>query len=529
MNMRREYLEGNSLKLVLRKISFNIFVVFSLAFFLGCSSDDDNDDGEIPIDPIAPFSVDVSNSNKNMPSGGIITSEFSDSPSGSNIGKIVDGNVYTKFITNHTKFYILWEGSRNVVLNFYSLTSANDSPEKDPKSWSLYGSDNKENWTLLDSRKDQTFTERIRKNEYQVDNVVSYKYYKLEIENNNGGESTQIAEWVIREFPTDYNDLMKYAEGNSYSPSTPMGNHYANRHVTTPEDVQWLSIAENEPPAPDHVSHLRLTYIKVDLYPFGTPQPADVNQHSIGDCSALAIFASMAYIYPDFVKSLIKDNGDETFTVSMFDPQGKPVKVKVTSNFLVDDNGNIQAASGKYNKATWATVLEKAIMKYNCIYKVNPDIGGIGSEHVAPLFTGDGNSFAFYPGKLNAADLARVAEVSLTQGKIIVGGFNVGGLKVDGGETVTAHAFTLMHSSNSNALFTMRNPWGGEKDGILNILDDGVVPQTIDFRIIDPGIAKNFGDGAFTPYIPPKFSVEQNRMRVAEYLLNPETRVFKNN
>ena len=124
------------------------------------------------------------------------------------------------------------------------------------------------------------------------------------------------------------------------------------------------------------------------------------------------------------MKSLITDNGNNSYTVKMFDPQGKPLQVTVSNKFLTGNGHNIDAVSGKNNTATWATVLEKAIMKYNVIYKVNPDIGGIGSEHVVPLFTGDGNSFAFSPGKLTARELARVVNVCLDQGKLMIGGFN---------------------------------------------------------------------------------------------------------
>ena len=63
----------------------------------------------------------------------------------------------------------------------------------------------------------------------------------------------------------------------------------------------------------------------MDLYPFGEPVPADINQHGIGDCSALAVLAEMAYLFPDFIKSIVSDHGDGTYTVAMYDPQGKPV------------------------------------------------------------------------------------------------------------------------------------------------------------------------------------------------------------
>ncbi|MFV0418133.1 MAG: C2 family cysteine protease [Dysgonomonas sp.] len=465
-----------------------------------------------------------------MPSAGTITSEFSDFPSGADVGKIVDNNLYTKFVTNHNEFYIIWEGSKNAAVNYYSLTSADDAAEKDPKSWTLSGSNDKATWTTLDEQENQTFGARKEVKEYEFENSTEYKYYKLDIQSNNGNAATQIAEWRMEVIPTNIEDLMGKSGGSSFSSLTPMGNHYANRHVTTDEDRTWLMVAENEPPAPASASNLYLVEFPVNLFPYGKPLPADVNQHAIGNCGGVAALASMAYIYPDFVKSLIKDNGNKTYTVSMFDPQGKPVDVTVTSKFLTGNGTNIDAASGKNNTATWSTVLEKAVMKWNCIYKVNTDIGGIGSEHVPPLFTGDGNSFAFSPNSLNSEQLARAVKVCLRQGYLVVGGFNRGDLSVDGSKTVTAHAYTLMHSANKSALFIMRNPWGGNpdvdgtKDGVLNIPNDYTIPPTIDLRITYPGIAAQTGTGVKTPYIPPTLKSAEAKMRVADYLLRPTIR-----
>jgi hypothetical protein len=305
-----------------------------------------------------------------------------------------------------------------------------------------------------------------------------------------------------------FEDVVANATHFTASASTPMGNHYENKHVTTDADRVWLSTASNEPALlPSAASYTWRNY-PVNLYPFGDPVPADVNQHGIGDCSALAVFASMAYLFPDFIKSIITDNGDGTFVVDMYDPQGDPVEVAITSLFLGTASG-IGAASGKVGEATWATVLEKAIMKWNYIYQVNPDIWGIGSEHVAPLFTGEGNSFAYYPGTLIPSDMKKVASLSLDNGMIVIGGFNIGGLYVGSGQTVTAHAYSFMYSTDSNALFSMRNPWGyspgtdGKEDGILNIANDGVVPSTIDMRIIYPGAAAKYLKTPVAPYVPP--------------------------
>ncbi|MDO5571980.1 MAG: C2 family cysteine protease [Bacteroidales bacterium] len=501
------------------KSFFLVLITVPLLSIVSCSSSEDEPKNPINEETSKPYSVTVYETNKNLPAPGKLISEFSDSPNNYDISKAIDGNKNSDFVTEKNEFYIQFNADYNVIVTDYSFTSSIKSPTKDPKSWDFFGSNDNSKWNLIDSRENQVFDSRSQTKQYTFVNDKEYKYYKFQINGNNGGKGVQIAELRINGYPSSVDDIIsKYAEGYSDSSSTPMGNHYANKHQTTDEDVAWLINPDNEPETPSHVSHLKWQEKKIVLYPFGEPLPADVNQHSIGDCSALAVFASMAYVYPEFVKSLITDNGNNSYTVSMFDPQGKEVKVAVSSKVLVDDNGTIQAVSGKNNVATWATVLEKAIIKWNCIYKVNTDIGGIGSEHVAPLFTGDGNSFAFYPGKLSAYQMARVVKVSLINGKIMVGGFNKGGLNADGGQTVTGHAFTLMHSKNSSALFTMRNPWGGEKDGILNILNDGTIQPTIDLRIINPGKASEFGSGILVPYNPPSFSAAQNKVRITSNL-----------
>jgi len=474
------------------------------------------------------YSVEVVDGIPEMPpGGGVITPQYAFFTSGCDVGNMVDRKPETSYEVPYKTFYILWSGSKSVLVNHYSLTSAVDAPESDPQSWTFYGSNDKKGWTSLDVQANQEFTTRGEVKEYAFTNEKEYKYFKLDIQSNHGAATTKIAEWGMQEIYTDIDELMQYASGSSYSALTPMGNHYANRHVTTEDDRLWLQDPANEPPAPGSASHLSLAEFPVNLYPYEKPLPADVNQHAVGDCGGLAAMASMAYVYPDFVVSLIKDNGDKTYTVSMFDPQGEPVNVTVTNRFLTGNGSTIDAVSGKNNKATWSTVLEKAIMKYNVVYKVNTDIGGIGSEHVIPLFTGDGNSFAFSPGKLTGKQLARVVNVCLTQGKLIIGGFNKGDLPVDGSKTVTGHAYTLMHSSDRNALFAMRNPWGGNPvvdgatDGVLNIPNNSLIPPTIDFRIVDPGKAANYGNGITEPYIPPTLKSTDMQMRVASYLLNP--------
>lgn len=508
------------------------FALLSLALSAlllpACGGDDP--DGPDGPGKTAPATVKVASNTTRMPSGGVLSSQYEDSPEGCGIAQIVDNNNYSVFETGHAVFAIHWAGYEGSAVNSYSLTSGPDAPEADPRSWALFGSNDDANWTLLDRRTDRAFAERKQKLEFEFDNRTSYRYLKLEIEANNGGSTTRIAELTIRKVSFDIDDLMEKASGYTASTVTPMGSMYANaarRHTTTDEDRAWLADPANEPDVPaTNRNSLEWTRLGVHLYPTaGAPSPADVNQHAIGDCCMLAVFASFAYIYPDFIRSIIADNGDQTYTVAMFDPQAKPVKVTVGTKFLTDRNGTIQAASGKNNVACWSTVLEKAVMKWNMIYKVNTDVNGIGTESIPPLFTGNGSSFAFERGVLDGPELARAVKNSLLSGKFVVGGFWPGDIPFDDTKTVTAHAYTFMHSSDHSALCAVRNPWGGNpdqdgsRDGVANVPDNLDIPPLVDLRIVEPGLAGESGSGVSVPYTPPVFASGAVLFRVSPELM----------
>ena len=496
-----------------------------LGLFYGCG-DSDNED-PTPGGPTDPNTVQVPSTTSRMPCGGTLESEFADSPSGCGIAAIVDNNNNTMFVTNHASFYIHWEGREGVAVNYYSLTSASDAPEKDPKSWTLYGSTNNTTWTVLDSRTDQQFAARKEKKEYQFTNKRSFRYLKLEVTANNGGSATQIAELSIQKLRLDIDDLMEYSSGSTYDANNPMGKNFLNLHATTAEDRKKLADPTVEPPAFGDFKYYDFSG-RVRLYPTaGEPSPADANQHSIGDCCAIAVFGSFAYMHPDFIKSIITDNGDDTYTVAMFDPQGRSIDVAVSSKFFADSKGSLAAVSGKNNVACWSTVLEKAMIKWQWIYRGSPDVGGIATENVACLFTGNGDSFAFDRGVLDNEQLARAVKISLQQGKMVIGGFSPGDIPIagTGTKTVSAHAYTFMFSTKPTALFIMRNPWGGNPDvdgsadGVIDIPDNLDIPPLIDLRILESGIALDSWKGVPDAYTPPAFTPSMMKMRVSPELM----------
>ncbi|MBO7137659.1 MAG: hypothetical protein J6V92_04245 [Bacteroidaceae bacterium] len=283
--------------------------------------------------------------------------------------------------------------------------------------------------------------------------------------------------------------------GATASDVTPMGRHFENYAAATAADKSWLANPNNQPDLSWHeLGSKTWTEKTITLYPFGSPEPADVNQHSIGDCCMCAVFASFAYIYPEWIKTIIEQDGNN-FTVHMFDPMGNPIDVVVDNKLMCNSDGGVGQVFGKNNKYNWATIMEKALMKWETRFKCNK-IGGIGTEHAAPPFTGNGASYSFSPDRLYNSEFDLVVDYALSHGMISVGGFNVGDLVCGDPEmkTVTGHAFTVMYpDEGADYKFVMRNPWGhagknnSKQDGKLEIPNKREYLKTIDFRLVYPG------------------------------------------
>ena len=315
--------------------------------------------------------------------------------------------------------------------------------------------------------------------------------------------------------------------GSSVSQITPMGRHFESFAAATDEDRAWLANPNNQPDLSWHGLSGSWTAKTITLYPFGSPVPADINQHSIGDCCMCAVFASFAYLYPEWIKTIIHKDGNN-YTVNMFDPKGNPIDVVVDNKMM---NGQV---SSKNDKACWSTIMEKALMKWETRFKCNK-IGGIGTEHAAPPFTGNGDSYSFSPDKLYNSEFDLVVDYALSNGMISVGGFNVGGLMCGELETITGHAFTVMYpDEDADFKFVMRNPWGngGSIDGKLKIPNKREILKTIDFRLVFPGAQmaqyKKENVGGYTPpkFVPMPIDIYPSKEMLRMYGLESYGPVF---
>ena len=124
----------------------------------------------------------------------------------------VEGN-FTKWGTggNNITGWLQYDflGGRAYALNGYTITSANDAPERDPRDWTFQGSFDGVTWEILDTQAGQFWQDGAEDNRYTpktytFDNNVAYSYYKLDITQNNGsGNLLSLAELELLERTLD--------------------------------------------------------------------------------------------------------------------------------------------------------------------------------------------------------------------------------------------------------------------------------------------------------------------------------------
>jgi predicted alpha-1,2-mannosidase len=88
--------------------------------------------------------------------------------------------------------YCFANGVKHAV-SLYTMTSAKDRPQADPRDWQLEASDDGKHWQTLDRRSKQQFTWRQQTRVYSVQNRVPFACYRFNIEANQEGNLTQVA------------------------------------------------------------------------------------------------------------------------------------------------------------------------------------------------------------------------------------------------------------------------------------------------------------------------------------------------
>ncbi|MBB1285360.1 DUF1735 domain-containing protein [Flavisolibacter sp. BT320] len=111
--------------------------------------------------------------------------------------KLVDGDVNTKYLYNYVaNSWFELKFPTAVAVGAYTFTSANDASTRDPKNWTLQGSNDGTNWTVIDTRVDESFVSRFQTKRYEIAGTpAAYTQYRVVVSANSGSSLFQMAEW----------------------------------------------------------------------------------------------------------------------------------------------------------------------------------------------------------------------------------------------------------------------------------------------------------------------------------------------
>lgn len=113
---------------------------------------------------------------------------------------LFDGSTATKWcVTDSTVSHVTFKTKEAVKITAYQLFTGNDTAThtgRNPKSWTLYGSIDGENWEIIDAVYDGNMkTGNYEANTFLVDDPAEYQYFTLVVHSTvDGGKTMQISE-----------------------------------------------------------------------------------------------------------------------------------------------------------------------------------------------------------------------------------------------------------------------------------------------------------------------------------------------
>lgn len=202
----------------------------------------------------------------------------------------------------------------------------------------------------------------------------------------------------------------------------------------------------------------------------------DVKQGSIGNCYFVAQLAAQAKADPSVIQNLIKDNGDKTYTVSLYLKDKRQPWKRTKTDIVIDaqfptSNGSSAAYAkpgdvGKDGPELWVMLIEKAFAKYAGHY-----------EEIRGKKTPDGDVFGMMTGvssgyrtmsALSSEALLTLCEAAVREGKPV----SFGAINSSASEelqrsakeagVVLNHAYSLEGVDKGKGTISLRNPWGSK-------------------------------------------------------------------
>ena len=152
--------------------------------------------------------------------GGSISAQYEAASASEDVSKIIDDDRMTKYSISEGSAWVQFQSAAPQLVTRYALRAANNAPLRDPKNWSLYGSNDGETWVKLDTVSGFKFQSRFEEKYINIDNQTAYSYYRLNMECYSGN-ALQLAEWKLLtsinpEEGTENQQFLVQDAGNGY-------------------------------------------------------------------------------------------------------------------------------------------------------------------------------------------------------------------------------------------------------------------------------------------------------------------------
>ncbi len=174
-----------------------------------------------------------------------------------------DGVIATKWCIIHEGRPVVWQfdaGTDGVLVGGYRFTSAEDVPERDPRTWKLEGSADGKEWTLLDEHTDEpVFAGRHETRSYKIAKPAARRFFRFTFMPNQGVTHFQVAE-IALDGVEPLASAQSRAEGYSRTLDlrsalasvsyTEGGVHFVREHfISAPDDVFVSRLKADKPAA----------------------------------------------------------------------------------------------------------------------------------------------------------------------------------------------------------------------------------------------------------------------------------------
>jgi hypothetical protein len=130
--------------------------------------------------------------------GGSASAQYEPTNATEGINNVIDDNKATNYHTSNGRAWIQFHSPAPKVVTRYSITSVTANViARDPKNWSLSGSNDGDTWVKLDTVSAARF-QRSEEKFFSFENETAYSDYRITLECYSGSQ-LQLAEWKLFE------------------------------------------------------------------------------------------------------------------------------------------------------------------------------------------------------------------------------------------------------------------------------------------------------------------------------------------